>query len=328
MENTKYKIGIVGFGNWGVELYKFFNELNKVKIVAISKRVKNIPGDIKLDGIEVYTDIKKFFSEVKMDAVVIATPPTEHLLPAKLAAKRGIHIFCEKPMAASIDDCDEMIKVCKENNVKLFIAFKHRYAKAYLHIKENLKSFGKPLWAMYAFPLWKFPLCGWEFLEEGCKGIIVENVVHAIDTLRYLMGDIKRIYAEGDNFIFNGVKLPDSVISTFRFTNGAIAGLGGGCTSEEKVSREYMDIHFRNGVAQVWGYLDHPYNLRVFMRDSNMVEEHCFDKSDGVKEEIRHFIECIEENKEPLASGIDGREAVRVALKMIESIRINKIIEL
>ena len=62
---------------------------------------------------------------------------------------------------------------------------------------------------MYIYPLWKIPDPGWKFIENGCKGIIVENVVHAIDNLRYLMGDIKRIYAEGDTFIFSQ-KLPDS----------------------------------------------------------------------------------------------------------------------
>jgi len=327
MEGKKYLVGIVGFGRWGIELYKFFGELEKVKIVAICKRKKVLPENIDLGEATLYTDMEEMFKKEKMDAVVIATPPTGHLLPTRLAAERGIHVFCEKPMAATVEDCNEMIEVCQQNKVKLFIAFKHRYAKAYSYLKENAKKFGKPLWALYTYPLWKIPDPGWKFVEDGCRGIIVENVVHAIDNLRYLMGEVKRIYAEGDTFIFKGTEPPDSAIFTFRFNNGAIAAIGGGCTSEEEISREYLDIHFEHGVAQVWGFLDYPYNLRIFMRDERIVEEHSFEGSDGIREEIRHFFECTEKDEEPLATGIDGREAVRIALKVIESIRKNEVVK-
>lgn len=328
MVKKEYSVGIVGFGRWGVELFKYFKELNNVNIVAICKRSRSLPENIDIGKTNLYIDIQEFFTKEKMDAVIISTPPTDHLEPTVMAADRGIHVFCEKPMAASVEDCEEMIKVCEKNEVKLFIAFKHRYAKAYAYLKNNSQIFGKPIWAMYTYPLWKIPDPGWKFVEDGCRGIMVENVVHAIDNIRYLMGDVSRLYAEGDTFIFKDVKPPDSAIFTLRFKNGAIAAIGGGCTSEEEVSREYLDIHFENGVAQVWGFLDYPYNLRVFMRDERIIEEHVFNGSDGVREEIRHFFQCIEKDQEPLATGIDGREAVRIALSVVESIRNNKVISL
>ena len=185
MSGKKYKIGIIGFGRWGLELYKFFGELDYASIVAVCKKRKKIPDNISLGKTRLYTDVKEMFNKEKMDAIVIATPPTEHLEATKLAAEKGIHIFCEKPMAASVKDCNEMIDACKRNQVKLFIAFKHRYAKAYYYLKENALKFGKPLWAMYTYPLWKIPEPGWKFVEDGVKGIIVENVVHAIDNLRF-----------------------------------------------------------------------------------------------------------------------------------------------
>ena len=64
------------------------------------------------------------------------------------------------------------------------------------------------------------------------------------------------------------------------------------------------------------------------MREEKILEEHNFEGSDGVREEIRHFFRCIEKDEEPLASGKDGREAVKIALKVIESIRKNKVVEL
>lgn len=328
MKDKKYSLAIIGFGRWGVELFKYFGELEKVEIVAICKRRKVLPEDIDIGGAALYTNVEEMYEKEKLDAVVIATPPTEHLEGVRLAAERGIHVFCEKPMGASVQDCDAMIEVCQKKDVVLFIAFKHRYAKAYAYLKENAKKFGKPLWAFYTYPLWKIPDPGWKFIEEGCRGIIVENVVHAIDNLRYLMGDATRVYAEGNTVIFKGVEPPDSAIFTLRFKNGAIAAIGAGCTSEEKISREYLDIHFENGVAHVWGFLDYPYNLRLIMRDEGNVEEHCFEGSDGIREEVRHFFDCIEKGEEPLATGIDGREAVRISLKVIDSVRKNEVMGL
>ena len=181
---------------------------------------------------------------------------------------------------------------------------------------------------MYTYPLWKVDDPGWKFQEDGTKGIIVENVVHAIDGLIYLMGDVERVYAEGNRVVFRHPTLPDSTVFTLRFKNGAIAAIGGGCTSEKIISREYLDIHFQNAVAQISGKLDYPFNLRLLWRGEDEVEEHTFKESDGVKEEIRHFIRCIRGEEEPLCDGIEGRKSLKVALAVLESIREKKIVEI
>ena len=320
------KIGVAGFGWWGQVLTEYFREVPGVKVAAVCKRRKDFPVEILKDA-HYYADVEEMFEKEKMDGVVISTPPETHLLPARLAAERGIHIFCEKPMAASLEDCNMMIEVCEKNKVKLMVAFKHRFAKAFSYLKERSTKFGKPLWAMYAYPLWKVDNPGWKFQENGTKGIIVENVVHAIDGLIYLMGDVERIYAEGNRVVFKHPTLPDSAIFTMRFKNGAIAAIGGGCTSDRKISREYLDIHYENGLAQVSGKLDYPFSLRLLWRNEDEVEEHNFEGSDGVREEIQHFIKCIQEDKEPLCDGIEGKKSLEVALAILESIEKNKPIE-
>jgi predicted dehydrogenase len=188
----------------------------------------------------------------------------------------------------------------------------------YIYVRDDL---GDPLWAMYTYPLWRVDDPGWKFKEDGCRGIVVENMVHAIDALRYLAGDIARVYAEGDNFIFTDAKPPDSAIIALRFCNGAIGGLGGGCTSDRRISKEYLDIHYEHGIAQISGRLDQPYHLSLLLRDATGVEQYFFDGSDGVAEEVQHFVECVQRGEQPLCTGSDGRKAVQVALAIIESIR-------
>lgn len=323
------KVGIVGLGWWGKQLLDYFRNSEGVKVTSTWSRNPQRAKEVELKDANFYTDMEEMFEKEKMDAVVIATAPMAHLLPTRLAAERGIHVFCEKPMATSLKDCDEMIEVTKENNVKLMIAFKHRFSKAFRYIKQNLPAFGKPLWAVYTYPLWKVDDPGWKFLQQdGTQGIVIENVVHAIDGLIYLMGDVDRVYAEGNGVVFKCPPFSDSVTFTLRFKNGAIAAIGGGCTSEQRISREYLDIHYEKALAQIWGKLDYPFNLKLLWRGEDTAEEHKFKGSDGVKEEVRHFIKCIKEDKEPLCDGIEGRKSLEVAMAVNDSIKNNKVVNL
>ena len=321
-----YRIGLVGLGWWGQRLFGFFSSLKQVDMVAVCD-INAPPEGFDLQGARLFDDLESFFDESELDGVVVSTPPSLHLPVVKAAAERGVHVFCEKPLANTVEDCQAMIDVCEGNSVKLFVAFKHRYARACRYIKENSPKFGKPLFAMYTTPLFPVNDPGWKFKPGWCDGIIVENAVHYIDNLHYLVGPMKHLYAEGGTMMFD-TDIPDTAIFNIRFQNGAIGAIGCGATSDIGICNEYLDIHFENAVCQMRGYLDEPTDLRVGWRKDHFVEEHRFEGSDGVMEEIRHFIECIENpDEQPLATGVDGREAVKVALKVIESVRTGKRLE-
>lgn len=71
----------------------------------------------------------------------------QHCREVKIAAERGIHILCEKPMAPTIKDCEEMIEACQRNGVKLMIGFKKRFAPVCVALKERIKEqLGNPYW--------------------------------------------------------------------------------------------------------------------------------------------------------------------------------------
>ena len=315
------KVSIIGLGFWGKYMLEIFRATQNVEVVAVYNRNPKRLDEIELGPMHFYSDLKEMFDTEKMDATIICEIPPNHLLPTQLAAERGIHVFCEKPMAATLEDCDAMMEVCDRHGVKLMIGYKHRFAKATRYVKDNLDKFGKPLWAMHTYPLWKVEDPGWKFDENGTNGIIVENMVHSFDVLIYLFGDICSLYAEGNTSIFKQAKAPDSTVITIRFINGAIGAIGGGCTSDERISKEYLDLHFENGIAQLTGRLDRPFHLKTLMRNEVFPEEHLFEGSDGIREEAVHFIDCIQNDKKPQATGLDGRKALEIALAVGESIR-------
>lgn len=320
------RIGLVGLGFFGKILLKTLRETPDVDVVAVHDRFPERENEVDLQRARFYGKLQDMFEKEKMDAVVIAEIPAYHLLATQLAAARGIHVYCEKPMANTLSDCDKMMEVCARNNVKLMIGFKHRFARAMAYAKAQLPRLGRPYWGMYTYPLWKVDDPGWKFDENGTKGIVVENMVHAFDIMRYFFGDIRSLFAEGDHFVYSNTTLPDSAILVARFDNGAIGGIGGGCTSEQRVTREYLDMHFENGIVQVSGKLDQPYNLRILMREDPLPEDYYFEGSDGIREEVRHFVGCIRDSTEPLCTGTDGKKALEIALATIESIREHHII--
>lgn len=321
----KLKVGFVGMGWWGRQLLKYFSEIPEVCVTAIcDKYIDNVRKEIDLNGLSQYAEAEHMLNEESLDAVVIATPPPFHANVAVLAAGKGVHVFCEKPMAASVKDCNAMIKASDENNTLLMIAYKHRYAKAFQTLKNRSLKFGNPLWAMYTYPLWKVDDPGWKFKRDGTDGIIMENMVHAIDALIYLIGDVESVCAEGNSVVFKHEDVPDSSIFTLRFQNGAIAAIGGGCTSDQRISREYLDIHYARAVAQISGMLDYPYDLRLIEREKGEVEQYRFDQSDGVREEIRYFTDCLLFKQKPISGGHEGKKATQVAAAVLESIRTGK----
>ena len=322
------KVSVVGLGFFGQYLLNILRETPDVDVVAVYDRNPLRVQEIDLQRAKFYSDLHEMYDRERMDATIIAEIPSNHLAPTQLAARKGIHVFCEKPMAASLADCDAMMDVCAKHHVKLMIGFKHRFAKSTVSVKRDLDKFGQPLWAMYTYPLWKVADPGWKFDENGTKGIIVENMVHAFDVLRYLFGEIRSLYAEGANFVFTDVTPPDSAIMVMRFENGAIGGVGGGCTSDQRISAEYLDMHFKKGIAQISGRLDQPFKLRTLLREDALPEDHYYDGSDGIREEIRHFLQCIREDREPVATGLDGRKALEIALAAIESIRKHCVVHL
>ncbi len=319
------RVGVVGLGFFGKILLSTLRETPGVDVGAVFDRFPQREQEVALQNASFYSDLEQMFTSEKLDAVVIAEIPSHHLLSTELAAAHGIHVFCEKPMANTLADCDKMIEACASNHVKLMIGFKHRFTKAMAQVKRDLPRLGKPLWGMYTYPLWKVDDSGWKFDENGTKGIVVENMVHAFDVMRYFFGDFRSLYAEGDHFVYS-TTLPDSAVMVVRFANGAIGAIGGGCTSEQRVTREYLDMHFEKGIAQLSGLLDQPYNLRMLMRDEPQAEEHHYEGSDGIREEIKHFIECVQEDREPSCTGMDGRKALEIALAAIDSIQHHKLI--
>ena len=278
-----------------------------------------------------YTSTEEMLDTEDLTAISICTPPKVHLALTRMAAAGGIHVLCEKPMASTVSDCQEMIDVCRSAGVVLQIGHKKRFIPPLLRLKELTEGqFGPIQYMVHRYPHPGMSNKDWFWAEDDGGGPILENAVHAADILGFLMGDVERVYAEGGTF-FAPHRKPqiDCAMFTLRFKSGAIGVVNAGMVSMGGFSFEDFYVANENGVAEVIGRFDSAETLRYSFRDDpETLQEENYANFDSFRAEIEHFIECIQTGNEPRASGEAGMKAVAICRAVKRSAEIGEPVEL
>ena len=152
-------------------------------------------------GIRTYTNAESMLDAEELDAISICAPAKTHFPLTKLAADRGMHVLCEKPMASNVEDCRRMIAVCRERGVTLMIGHTKRYVPMLTRLRELIDGeLGSADYVLHQYPDPGKSPRDWSWDDDNGGGPLLDNWVHATDVLCYLLGDVERVYAEGDNF--------------------------------------------------------------------------------------------------------------------------------
>jgi predicted dehydrogenase len=319
------RVGIVGLGV-GRTHVQLFGKTEGAEVAAVC----DVDGakaeeQAAAAGAKAYTSYEAMLDEMELDAVSLCTPPRLHAPMAEAAAARGLHVLCEKPMAPSVAACQRMIDACQRAGVTLMIALKKRFAPHYCFIRERCEAeAGQPLWACARFALGRVDH-DWFWQEEDGGGPLLENSVHMIDILRWLMGDVVRVSAEGGTlFVKHRAPVADAAAATLRFASGGVAALGLGYGCEWPMAREEVLLATPKMVFELQGGFDRADVLRYASREApgevtTSTAEAPY--QGGFPEEIAHFVQCVTEGRTPRADGAAGRESVRVCLAIKEAIR-------
>ena len=178
--------------------------VNGAELVAVcDPDERNIEAVRKIANVRyVYTDYREALKNDEIDAVVVVTPTRLHRDIVCAAANAGRHIFCEKPMASSPKECDEMIEACRKNNVKLQIGFMRRFDKNFKRGREIIDSgvIG-PVAMIKSNTYGPSEPKEWMYDIRNNQGPIGEVNSHDLDICRWYAGsEPRRIYAVGNNF--------------------------------------------------------------------------------------------------------------------------------
>lgn len=226
--------GIIGCGKvTEVKSGPAFYKVEGSKLVAVMRRDIELAKDYaKRHNVPKYYDnADDLINDDEINAVYIATPPSSHKDYTIKAAKAGKAVYVEKPMAMNYQECLEMIAVCKENNVPLYVAYYKRSLPRYQKIKSLIhdeKVIGNPRFVNCVLydPFEKryqdpnnLP---WHVIKEiSGGGLFMDVGCHTLDILDYLLGKIVGIESQVTNQI-NKYPVEDSVAISFSFENGVV----------------------------------------------------------------------------------------------------------
>ena len=309
------RFGLIGCGNMGSGLLRNCAKIENATAVAVSDSIienaKKLADELNVTA---FDDYKKMLAEGNVDAVIVAVPNFLHAQVSVDVAESGKHVFCEKPMAFTVSDCDKMIQAAKANGVKLMVGQVLRYLPVFAKIKEIIDSgdLGEPF-SIYVSRLsggsWGNPQ-HWRMKTETCGGILYEVSVHELDFMRYIGGDVDSVTSFMGNFLHNDARdYEDTAHVMIRFKSGGMGTLlAGQCSSlggyEGKIHCSKGTIHFDNGKRLV--------TYKPFGGEAVKLEAKDMETEPGTLREIRYFVESITEDKEPAIPGEEGRKTIEV----------------
>jgi predicted dehydrogenase len=291
------------------------------KIVALVELMREVREETarEFEIEQQYESLEAALNRVDFDAVVITTPTPTHLPITALAAENKKHVFLEKPMALSIAECDEILKVTEANGVYLQLGFMRRFDPEFVAAAQRIQAgeIGQPMMIKTNThgpglpPPWARDL-------TTSNGMLAEVNSHDWDTLRWLMGsNLERVYTEVANFkgAANQVDTPnfyDNALVNVKFFNGGLGMISGVCPCGYGYDAR-VEIVGEKGIMQI-GELKGQSIVVCTNRDQGLIEPIYRTWPERFKwayiNEMQHFVQSIQNETPPRATGIDGRWAV------------------
>jgi myo-inositol 2-dehydrogenase/D-chiro-inositol 1-dehydrogenase len=272
---------------------------------------------------QVYTDPQQLLDNPEIDAVVIATPARTHAQMVINAAQAGKAVFCEKPMAITLEEADRAIAAADKAGVVLQVGFNRRFVRSFraAHLDVVAGRIGQPqlLRSLTRDPALNDPAKSPQWV------IFLETLIHDFDTLRYLNpgAEAVEVHVMADALIASEYKSKgflDTAVVTLRFDNGAIA------TAEANFQAVYgYDVRgevFGNAGMLTMGSVQQS-EMRRYVASGIEVDTQRLDTDllrDAYIDELNHFVHCIRTGETPRATGADARAALAIARACIASV--------
>lgn len=305
----KLNLAIIGIGHLGSRHLKVFSELShKVNILGIcdlkEERTKKFAVHYKAKLIRNYKDLIG-----KVDAVSICVPTTDHFSVAKDFLQNGSHVFVEKPITTTVKDADRLIQIAQMKKLKLQVGHVERFNSAFQAIQPIIKD---PLF-IECHRLNQFPNRSLDI------GVVMDLMIHDIDIILGLVrSPIKDVHAVGVKVLTH---LEDIANARIIFKNGCVCNL--------TASRVSGDVTRKIRIFQKDTYISLDYIKQeafVYKKSGHMISKNALpiEKEEPLKKELESFIDCIEEDKKPIVSGVEGKEALEVALQISKQLWKNK----
>ncbi len=320
------KIGIIGAGGIAQAHVQSLAQLSKVRIVAVADiQQEKAQATAAQCGARAVTDYKEVFGLV--DAVYICTPPTLHREHIVAAAEAGKAIFCEKPLATSMEDGEAIVRSVREHGIKMMVGFNHRFRPSFQKMKEICTS--GALGEMLSY--WTVRMArdqpggdNWRITPGLLCGITIESVAHDIDLLRWMWGEVSTVQGKVSNSLPSLADYDDNVSAIMTMKNGGVATFHVSWSSH--VSFNTRGAIGTKGSVCVEGpgmWTLSAVRSRTAGSEREEVSVVPADRAEdmGYLTENRHFVECLKRGVAFSVTELDGLAALKISLAIHRSSR-------
>jgi len=330
------KLVLVGLGYWGPNLLRVLNKIGVLSAVfdLDDSKLSIFRDDPSYSNINFDNDWETILSNKDINGVVIATPPNTHYIIAMKALRAGKHVFIEKPMTLNVIEAEEIVKFAIKNSLIVSVGHIFLFVPEINKVKEIIDSgeLGDVVY-IHASRL---------NLGQFQKANVVADLApHDISFFNYLMGcGVKRVHANGYGFINKDVVEVAKLV--FEYTNGAVCDLHLSWLDPRKkrvtsiIGTKKMLIYnmfadekikvYDRGV-DVFDTSEYATYMLAY-RHGDVYSPHCDEIWEPLQRECEHFIESIENKKQPITNAENGLAVVKPLCAAMESLETGEWVEL
>ena len=343
---------LVGCGKVGHTHAQALKSLPQSSLAAVcDSDPARAAGFARQYGAEPFTDLEKMLVESKAQLVSICTPHPAHPAAIQIAAQCGANVLTEKPLAPDLRGCDSAIAACRENRVRLGVISQRRLYPPVIRMQQAIEQgkIGRPVLTSMVVMGWRsaeyYQMDPWrgKWDTEG-GGVMVNQTVHQLDVFQWLMGPVEELFGYWDNFNHPFVEVEDTAVAVVKFKSGALGQI---LVSNSQKPGFYgkIAIHGSNGasvgvqteggspfVAGVTTAVDPPVNdVWTVPGEESLLpgwqeEDRQFAQAHDIMSyfhrlQIEDMLDAIQEGREPMVSGQEGRKSVELFTAVYRSQR-------
>lgn len=310
--SKKLRVGVVGVGYLGqfhAEKYAHMDDVTLVGVVDHDiARADEVAGKFQVKRFQSHTELLD-----KVDAVSVVVPTVDHFSVSKDFLENGVDVLIEKPITTTLEEADELIRLSETNGLIVQVGHLERFNPAVMALKDIVKEPKFIESHRLSF-----------FKERGLDvSVVLDLMIHDIDIISNFVGsEIKSLHAAGTPVISGQVDIANARLE---FENGCVANVTASRISaknERKIRLFQRDAYISVDFAK--------HHITVIRRDETSngglipgmdIQELCFTKADALDDELKSFVHAVKHREASEVPGQAGRDALNVALNIMEQIR-------
>jgi len=323
------KIAVLGAGTMGTTYVRNLAGMEDVRLVGVFDASREAAERAAaLGSTRGFTDLDEMLRQTDPDLVCVCLPTFLHKEYVLKLAAAGKDIICEKPLALSVEDAEEMEAACAKAGVRLYVAHVLRFFPNYADLKQRVDSgLVGAVKVARAKRYSSFPRGSGNWFADHAKsgGVILDLMIHDFDFMRWTIGEVASVYT-----LYREAEGKQIAYVTMKFDSGAIAQVSGFWGYSGPFTT-FVELACEKGVLRLDNQARKSLELfqdQAAVQESERVQVPSLPTlRDPYYYELRHFIECRRKGTEPLITVGDAKQAVAIALAAIESGRRNEPVE-